>query len=67
RWYERGTVPMRRVHYGVETALGRLILRRAFDTRVGRSWDLLPVSPVEVAGEIAAPLLVVHGDADPYF
>jgi len=67
RWYERGTKPMRRLHAGVETRLGRLILARVFKTRIGHGWDLLPVSPVEVAGAIAVPLLVVHGDADPYF
>jgi pimeloyl-ACP methyl ester carboxylesterase len=67
RWYERGTEPMRRLHFGVETRLGRLVLHRAFRTRVGGGWDLLPASPVELAASIAAPLLVVHGDADPYF
>ncbi|MEO7261670.1 MAG: alpha/beta fold hydrolase [Jatrophihabitantaceae bacterium] len=67
RWYERGTDPMRRLHFGVETRLGRLVLHRAFRTRVGGGWDLLPASPVEVAASISAPLLVVHGDADPYF
>lgn len=67
RWYERSTQPMRRLHLGVESRLGRLVLRRAFKTRVGAGWDLLPVSPVEVAGFIAVPALIVHGDADPYF
>jgi alpha-beta hydrolase superfamily lysophospholipase len=67
RWYERGTAPMRRVHLGLETRLGRLALRRAFRTRVGGGWELLPVSPVEVAGAVNVPLLIVHGDADPYF
>jgi len=66
-WYERGTAPMRRVHLGLETWVGRMALRWSFRTRIGTGWDLLPVSPVEVAGAIAAPLLVVHGDADPYF
>jgi pimeloyl-ACP methyl ester carboxylesterase len=51
----------------VETRLGKWILARAFKTRIGGGWDLLPVSPVEVAGAIKAPLLIVHGDADPYF
>lgn len=67
RWYERGTDPMRRLHLGVETWLGRLVLHRAFGTRVGGGWDQLPSSPVEVAASISAPLLVVHGDRDPYF
>ena len=67
RWYERGTDPMRRLHFGVETRLGRLVLHRAFRTRVGGGWDVLPASPVELAASISVPLLVVHGDADPYF
>jgi uncharacterized protein len=67
RWYERGTAPMRRLHLGAETRLGRLVLHRAYRTRVGGGWDQLPASPVELAGSINAPLLVVHGDADPYF
>jgi len=66
-WYERRTAPMRRVHLGLETWVGRMALRWSFRTRIGTGCDLLPVSPVEVAGAIAAPLLVVHGDADPYF
>jgi predicted alpha/beta-fold hydrolase len=67
RWYERGTKPMRRLHFGVETRIGKRVLARAFKTRIGPGWDLLPVSPVEVAGAIQVPLLIVHGDADPYF
>ncbi len=67
RWYERGTQPMRRLHLGVETRLGRLVLHRVFRTRVGGGWDELPASPVEVVAGVGVPLLVVHGDADPYF
>src|SRR3954468_14077072 len=67
RWYERGTESMRRLHLGVETPLGRLVLHRVYRTRIGGGWDVLPASPVEVAAAITAPLLVVHGDADPYF
>jgi dipeptidyl aminopeptidase/acylaminoacyl peptidase len=67
RWYERGTGPMRRLHFGVETSVGRLALRWRFNTRVGGGWDLLPAAPVEVIGAVRAPLLVVHGDSDPYF
>lgn len=67
RWYERRTKPMRRLHFGVETRIGKRVLARAFKTRIGSGWDLLPVSPVEVAGAIKVPLLIVHGDADPYF
>ena len=67
RWYERGTAPMRLVHRGLETGLGRLALRIVFRTRVGGGWHDLPVSPVEAARGIDVPLLVVHGDSDPYF
>jgi predicted alpha/beta-fold hydrolase len=67
RWYERGTVMMRRVHFGVETFWGRHVLQRVFKTRIGGGWDLLPASPVELAADVAVPMLVVHGDADPYF
>jgi alpha/beta superfamily hydrolase len=68
RWYERGSKPMRLAHFGVETRLGRLILRRGFATRIDpRGWPSLPPAPVEVARDIKAPLLVVHGDNDHYF
>ncbi len=67
RWYERGTKPMRRVHAGAETRLGRLVLQRVCKTRIGHGWDLLPASPVELVGALTSPVLVVHGDADPYF
>lgn len=67
RWYERGTRSMRRVHFGVETRLGRFVLDHAFKTRIGGGWDVLPASPVELASAVSAPLLVVHGDADTYF
>jgi pimeloyl-ACP methyl ester carboxylesterase len=59
---------MRLVHFGVETRLGRLVLRHGFRTRVGRDgWVPLPVSPAEAARQIGVPLLVVHGDRDGYF
>ena len=67
RWYERGTESMRRLHLGVETRIGRLVLHRVHRTRIGGGWDVLPASPVEVVSGITAPLLLVHGDADPYF
>jgi pimeloyl-ACP methyl ester carboxylesterase len=69
RWYYRGTPQMRRVHWVIERRLGRLVGRFVLRTRVSStSWDPLPEAPHEVAARIApAPLLVVHGDADPYF
>ena len=69
RWFYRDTKPMRRLHWAVESRLGRLVARHAFRTRItAAGWDEVPESPVEVVGRIAPiPLLVVHGDADHYF
>ena len=71
RWFYKGTKPMRRLHWAVETRLGRLAARRLTGTRIsGAGWDAgeLPASPTEVAGRISPiPLLVVHGDRDHYF
>jgi pimeloyl-ACP methyl ester carboxylesterase len=68
-WWERGTSPMRLVHWAAETRLGRLTTRLATHTRLGAAgWDELPQSPVELVAAIAPrPLLIVHGDADRYF
>jgi pimeloyl-ACP methyl ester carboxylesterase len=72
RWYYRDTKPMRRVHWTIETRLGRLVARRAFRTRITPTgaWDrdAPPESPVEVVPRISPiPLLFVHGDQDHYF
>jgi pimeloyl-ACP methyl ester carboxylesterase len=69
RWYYRGTVPMRRLHWVVERRMGRLVGRVALRTRIAANgWDPLPEAPFEVADRISPiPLLVVHGDSDPYF
>jgi pimeloyl-ACP methyl ester carboxylesterase len=69
RWYYRGTVPMRRVHWVIERPAGRLVSRIALRTRIApQGWDPIPPAPFEVAGKIApTPLLVVHGDRDAYF
>ncbi|WP_067796081.1 alpha/beta hydrolase [Actinomadura formosensis] len=69
RWYYRGTVPMRRVHWVIERRLGRLAVRMARGTRIAPGgWEPVPEAPHEVAGRIApVPLLVVHGDADTFF
>jgi pimeloyl-ACP methyl ester carboxylesterase len=68
-WYYRGTERMRRVHFAVEHRLGRMIARKALDTRIGSEpWDPVPVPPDQAAARIdGIPLLVVHGDQDPYF
>ena len=69
KWYERGTRPMRVVHWLCETRTGHAVLRLTRRTRMAaKGWDPVPEAPHEVAGRIApTPLLVVHGDADHYF
>ncbi|WP_254407226.1 S9 family peptidase [Streptomyces sp. GMY02] len=69
RWYYRGTAPMRRLHWVVTRPAGRLIGRYGLHTRIHhREWDPVPLSPVQAVPLIApTPLLVVHGDRDPYF
>lgn len=69
RWFYRDTKPMRRLHWAVESRLGRLVARHAMKTRItAEGWAEVPESPVEVVGRIAPiPLLVVHGDSDHYF
>ncbi|MGW6564246.1 alpha/beta hydrolase [Streptomyces sp. NPDC054975] len=69
RWYYRGTPPMRRVHWVITRPLGRLVGRYGLRTRIHhQDWDPVPLSPVEAAPLIApTPLLIVHGDRDPYF
>ncbi|MFF8280243.1 alpha/beta hydrolase [Streptomyces lateritius] len=69
RWYYRGTPSMRRVHWVITRPVGRLVGRYGLRTRIDhRGWDPVPLSPVEAAPLIApTPLLIVHGDRDPYF
>ncbi|MFI1226960.1 MULTISPECIES: alpha/beta hydrolase [unclassified Streptomyces] len=69
RWYYRGTAPMRRLHWVVTRPSGRLVGRFGFRTRIAtEDWDPVPLSPVAAVPLIApAPLLLVHGDRDPYF
>jgi pimeloyl-ACP methyl ester carboxylesterase len=69
RWYYRGTLPMRRVHWAVERRAGRIITKTWLNTRVSPvRWNPVPVPPAEAAAQIApTPFLVVHGDKDPYF
>jgi pimeloyl-ACP methyl ester carboxylesterase len=69
RWFYKDTKPMRRLHWAVETRLGRAIARRLTGTRISAAgWTETPESPTEVAGRISpVPLLVVHGDRDHYF
>ena len=69
RWFYKDTKPMRRLHWAVETRLGRAVARRLTGTRISPAgWIEPPESPTEVAGRISpTPLLVVHGDRDHYF
>src|SRR3954447_4651643 len=68
RWYVRDTRPMRRVHWLVETTVGRRVLSRAIRLELDEPWLTPPPSPLEVVSRIApTPLLLVHGDRDEYF
>ncbi|MHB9759781.1 alpha/beta hydrolase [Streptomyces sp. BYX5S] len=69
RWFYRGTAPMRRLHWAVTRPAGRLVSRFGLRTRIHPyDWDPVPLSPVESVPLLApTPLLVVHGDRDPYF
>ncbi len=68
RWFERGTRPMRIVHWLCEARTGRLALRLLRRTKVDPAgWVEVPDAPHEVVGAVAAPLLIVHGAADHYF
>jgi pimeloyl-ACP methyl ester carboxylesterase len=69
RWYYRDTAPMRRVHWVIETRLGRFTGRVLRRTRIAANgWQPVPEPPDAAAARIApTPLLVVHGDADALF
>ncbi|MGW7270566.1 alpha/beta hydrolase [Streptomyces sp. NPDC054864] len=69
RWFYRGTAPMRRLHWVVTRPAGRVVGRWGLRTRIHpHEWDPVPLSPVESVPLIApTPLLIVHGDRDPYF
>ena len=66
RWYVRESVPMRRLHWLLEHPLA-VRMAGALGVRLGEPWSDLPRSPVEVAADIAIPLLLVHGTEDDYF
>jgi pimeloyl-ACP methyl ester carboxylesterase len=69
RWYYRGTKLMRRVHLAVEHRAGRMFTRTFLNTRISPvRWDPVPMPPADAAARIApVPLLIVHGDRDPFF
>jgi len=68
RWYVRDTRPMQRVHWLLETTLGRRLGARTVRLRLDEPWVTPPPAPVTVVHRIApTPLLLVHGDRDEYF
>lgn len=68
RWFVRDTPPMRRVHWLLETTVGRRLGSRLVGIRLGPPWPVNPPAPVELVSSIApTPLLLVHGDRDAYF
>ncbi|WP_242658262.1 alpha/beta hydrolase [Klenkia brasiliensis] len=68
RWFVRDTVPMRRVHWLLETTAGRRLGSRVLGIRLGAPWPTNPPAPVQLVSSIAPlPLLLVHGDRDAYF
>ena len=67
-WWERGTRPMRLVHWAVMTPTGRLATRVTRRTRIGPGWTTDPEQPVDVVHAIAPrPVLLVHGTDDHFF
>src|SRR3954471_9778119 len=68
RWYVRDTRPMRRVHWLLETTVGRRVLSRLIAHQFDEAWITPPPSPLQVVSAVApTPLLLVHGDRDEYF
>ncbi|MGH3744763.1 MAG: alpha/beta hydrolase, partial [Mycobacteriales bacterium] len=68
RWWRTETRPMRRLHLLAGTGPGRAVTRLALRTRVdrGAAGDP-PTPPVALVDRIApTPLLIVHGETDPY-
>lgn len=68
RWFVRDTTAMRRVHWLLESPIGRVV-SPAVGVRLGQPWrDRVPLQPLEVVGRIApTPLLLVQGTHDHYF
>ena len=73
RWWYRGTPAMRLLHRTAMSRSGRLAARLARRTRISdqpwppRGHPDLPLEPRAAAALLCVPLLVVHGDADPFF
>jgi pimeloyl-ACP methyl ester carboxylesterase len=68
RWFIRETVPMRRVHWLLETPSGHWFAEKVLRTRIAGVWGVPPEWPVVVADRIApTPLLLIQGGQDRYF
>ncbi len=67
-WYIRDTKPMRRLHWLVLTRTGRRVARRVFQVRIDPAgWGSHePLTPLQAAGMLRLPLLIVQGDRDAY-
>lgn len=65
RWYIKDTTPMRRISWLLESRYGRAVAASVLRTRIG-TWTADPESPMQVAGRIAVPFLVVHGGRDAF-
>lgn len=66
RWYVRDTAAMRRVNWLLEHPLGSLV-GRAVGIRIEGTWQQVPPHPLQAAGRVRVPLLLIHGTADRYF
>lgn len=68
RWWRTETARMRRLHLLAATAPGRVVTRLALRTRVDAAAAAdPPTAPLALVGRIApTPLLLVHGEDDPY-
>ena len=73
RWWYQGTPPMRLLHLVAMSRSGRLAAQVARGTRISdqpwppRHHPDLPLEPRAASARLSVPLLVVHGDADPFF
>lgn len=69
RWQYRGSARMRLLQYALARPAGRLAVRLTTGTRVSPApWDPATRSPLDLVARMSpTPLLLVHGDRDPYF
>ncbi|MFG2985990.1 alpha/beta hydrolase family protein [Streptomyces sp. NPDC048258] len=69
RWQYRGTTRMRLVQRLISTTPGRAVMRLATGTRLSSiPWNPATESPLDAVPRVApTPLLLIHGDRDPYY